>query len=290
MADDQRPQERIVYKTIGQRQLALDMSYPPDWKRGDKRPAIIFFFGGGWTAGSPGQFRPQAEYLAKRGMVCARADYRLRVKDSVTVDQCVEDAMSAMRWLRGHAAQLGVDPNRIVAAGGSAGGHLAACTFFAEGVGAKDDPAISPKPNALILYNPVLNVSALKETGKFSKLVDGMDEKTMKGISPFFLASKDAPPTLFIDGTEDVFNPEIREFIKKCTDLGAPKVEGYFVEGQPHAFFNRAPWQENTALRADEFLRSIGYLKDEPKAVFQSQPAGEGPGGAVPGKSKNRER
>src|SRR5215208_3330689 len=51
--------------------------FPDDWKPGDKRAAIVFFFGGGWTKGTPKQFEPQATYLAKRGMVCVRADYTL---------------------------------------------------------------------------------------------------------------------------------------------------------------------------------------------------------------------
>src|SRR4029078_4184871 len=125
-------QSRYVYKTIGERKLTIDFDYPPGWKLTDKRPTIVFFFGGGWKEGTPTQFKPQAEYFAKRGLVCGRVDYRVRGKDGVTPDKCVEDALSAMRCVRGHAAQLGADPDRIVAAGGSAGGHLAACTFFIE--------------------------------------------------------------------------------------------------------------------------------------------------------------
>src|SRR6478752_473806 len=121
-ADEAAGKSRYVYKTIGDRKLTIDFDYPPGWKATDKRPAIVFFFGGGWTKGSPTQFKPQAEYFAKRGLVCGRADYRVRGKDGVTPDKCVEDALSAMRWVRGHAAQLGTDPDRIVAAGGSAGG------------------------------------------------------------------------------------------------------------------------------------------------------------------------
>ena len=287
----QPPQDQVVYKTVGQRKLMADIDYPPDWKPGDNRPAIIFFSGGAWTSGSTRAFLAQGMYFAKRGLVCVRADYRLRIKDSITIDKCVEDAKSAMRWVRGHAAELGVDPNRIVAAGGSAGGHLAACTFFAADINAKeDDMSISPLPNAMILFNPCLNVLALKDSPNLSRLVEGMDEKTMKQISPLFFVSKSTPPTLMIDGTEDFFNAEIRDFIRKSTALGATSVEGYFVEGQPHAFFNQAPFQEQTALRADEFLRSIGYLKVAPKVAFESRVASEGTGGAPPGKAKNRAR
>jgi len=269
--DEVRSPARYVYKTVGDRELAMDVDYPPDWKPSDRRPAIVFFFGGGWTTGTPAQFKPQAGYFARRGLVCARADYRLRLKDKIQPDQCVADAISAMRWVRSHAAQLGIDPDRIVASGGSAGGHLAACTFFAEGVSSPgDDQSVSPKPNALLLYNPVLNMLALRGGKDTGTLTAGMDDSLLKRISPFFHASKAAPPTLFIDGTKDRFNPEIREFVRQSKDLGAP-VEACFSEGQPHGFFNQSPWLEKTTEQADEFLRRIGYLSEAPKVPLPTK-------------------
>jgi acetyl esterase/lipase len=241
--------------------------YPPDWKPSDKRPAIVFFFGGGWTHGTPAQFQPQAEYFAKRGLVCARPDYRLRAKDGITPDKCVEDAISAMRWVRSHAAQFGIDPNRIVAAGGSAGGHLAACTFFVDAINAtNDDKFISPKPNAMILYNPVLDLVAVRaersvQNGNFFA---GVDDTTLKKISPALYIRKDMPPTLVLDGTKDTFNPQIRAFVAKAKSLEAP-VEAWYAEGQPHGFFNKPPWLEKTTAEADAFLCRIGYLAGKPK-------------------------
>ena len=138
----------------------LIVHYPPGWKDSDKRPAIVFFFGGGWTSGKLEQFEPQASHLARRGMVAARADYRVKSRHGVTPKECVEDAKSAVRWMRANAAKLGVDPDRIVAAGGSAGGHIAACTAFSPGLDAEgEDANVSSKPNALVLFNPVLRFS-----------------------------------------------------------------------------------------------------------------------------------
>jgi acetyl esterase/lipase len=102
--------------------LEMHVHFPTDWKKDDKRSAIVFFFGGGWTSGTVQQFEPQAAYLASRGMVAARAEYRVKSRHEVTPDACVEDAKSAVRWLRQNAALLGIDPDRIVASGGSAGG------------------------------------------------------------------------------------------------------------------------------------------------------------------------
>lgn len=258
---------QFVYKTVGERKLTLDFDYPPDWKPSDKRPAIVFFFGGGWTSGKPAQFQPQAEYFAKRGLVCARADYRLRSRDRITPDKCVEDAISAMRWVRSHAAQLGIDPNRIVAAGGSAGGHLAACTFFVEGSDAPDDDkSVSPRPNAMILYNPVMDLVAVRaeRAVRNGNFFAGVDDATLKRISPALYLRKEMPPTLILDGTKDWLNPQVREFVEKGKTMGAP-VEAWYAEDQPHGFFNKPPWMEKTTVQADEFLCRIGYLGKEPK-------------------------
>ena len=138
--DDQDPPTKsFIYKKTKQADLEIVVHYPPGWKETDKRPGIVFFFGGGWTNGTIKQFEPQATYLASRGMVAARADYRIKSEHGVTPKECVEDAKSAVRWMRQNAAKLGIDPDRIVAAGGSAGGHIAACTALAPGLEAEGE-------------------------------------------------------------------------------------------------------------------------------------------------------
>jgi acetyl esterase/lipase len=263
-------QPEHVYKIVGGRKLTLNFDYPPDWKPSDKRPAVVFFFGGGWTSGTPAQFKPQAEYFAKRGLICARADYRLRSRDNITPDKCVEDAISAMRWVRSHAPQFGIDPNRIIAAGGSAGGHLAACTFFAEGINAPDDDrSVSPKPNAMILYNPVLDLVAVRaeRAVRNGNYFGGVDDTTLKRISPALYLRKETPPTLILDGTKDWLNLQIRKFVEKGKSIGAP-IEAWYAEDQPHGFFNKSPWLQKTTAEADAFLCRIGYLGKDPKVAL----------------------
>ncbi|HEY3841198.1 MAG TPA: alpha/beta hydrolase fold domain-containing protein, partial [Bryobacteraceae bacterium] len=149
------------YKQTSTRPLYLYSLAPA--QSGSARPAIVFFFGGGWKGGSTDQFDDQARHLTDRGMVSILVDYRVEARDRSTPFDSVHDARSAMRWVRTHAAELHIDPSRIVASGGSAGGHLAGATAILDGV---DDPAddlrVSPAPAALILFNPVLDTT---ETG-----------------------------------------------------------------------------------------------------------------------------
>jgi acetyl esterase/lipase len=86
----------FVYKKTKQTDLAIHIHFPLDWKKEDKRPAIVFFFGGGFKSGTVKAFEPQAAYFANRGMVTARADYRVKDRHGVEPDACVEDGKSAV--------------------------------------------------------------------------------------------------------------------------------------------------------------------------------------------------
>ena len=250
--------EKHVYKTTPQGDLAMLVHFPKDWKATDRRAAIVFFFGGGWRAGSMEQFAPQADYLATRGMVAARADYRVRSRHGTGPDKCVEDAKSAVRWIRANAAKLGVDPGRIVASGGSAGAHIALCTGVIEGLDAPgEDAATSSQPNLMVLFNPVVDCLDPGAVGYF-----GSKELARK-ISPAAHLRKDLPPAILFYGTNDRLGGPAKPFARRGAELGN-EVSLHLADGQPHGFFNRPPWYERTLYLADRFLARHGCLKGEP--------------------------
>jgi len=260
----------FVYKKIGERELQIHVHFPPGWKTDDRRPAIVFFFGGGWTGGSVAQFEPQANYFAGRGLVTARADYRVKSRDGVTPDKCVEDARSAVRWLRGNAVKLGVDPAKLITSGGSAGGHLAACMMIAGSVNDEgDDLTISTIPQAMILYNPVLNFN---HEALLARLGDRRELAAK--ISPTLHLDKNTPPALILFGTNDRLKVHGDEYWEKAGKLGV-RAEKYLAEGQGHGFFNRPPWLQRTTIAADKFLASLGFLEGEPTI---EAPSGNPPG------------
>lgn len=253
-----RNEERL-YKTTPQGELKLHLSFPAEWKATDKRPAIVCFFGGGWKSGSYLQFVSLCDYLASRGMVTASADYRIESIHHTTPDKCVEDAKSAMRYMRGHAAELGIDPNRIVASGGSAGSHLAACTAVIEGFNAEtDDKAISATPNAMVLFNPALNIAELMPA-----TADAEKKAMAAAITPNSFLKAGTPPAIMFFGTADRLISGATQYLSKAGPLGL-RAELWTAPDQAHGFFNRSPWTQVTAKKADEFLTSIGYLKGEP--------------------------
>ncbi len=245
-----------VFKQTPQGDLKLYVHYPPDWKKSDQRPAILFFFGGAWRFGTVAQFEPQAAYFAARGLVSVRADYRIATKHKTTPDKCIEDAKSAVRWLRSHAGELGVDPDKIIGSGGSAGGHLAAAAALVPAYEAKeDDVKVSCKPNALVLFNPALNFPnfAVKDD----------DGKPLKDFWPTPFMKKGAPPTVMFFGAKDKMVTQGQEFLAKAKELGN-RAELYTADGQGHGFFNGSPWTQITTRQADLFLASLGYLQGKP--------------------------
>ncbi len=252
--------ETLVFKKAGDRELRLHIDKPVDWKAADKRPAIVFFFGGAWVSGTPEQFRGQSEYFATRGLVGIRVEYRVLAKDDKGPPiVCCADAKSAVRYVRAHAAELGIDPTRIAAAGGSAGGHLAAFTALVDGLDdAADDLKISCKPDALLLFNPVFN----NGPGQWGH---GRVGERFKEFSPAHHITKTAPPTIVFLGDADKLIPVavLREFEAAMKQAGA-RCDAQVYPGGIHGFFNKEPHKSQTLAEADKFLVSLGWIAGPP--------------------------
>ena len=247
-----------VYRKIGSRELKLWIFGEADPQ--SPKPAIVFFFGGGWNSGSPAQFEDQARHFAKCGMIAITADYRVKSRDGVKVVECVKDAKAAIAWVRENARRLGIDPNRIAASGGSAGGHLAAATGTISGFGSDE------RPNALILFNPGCTLAPIEggpapadrdrqlHTERF-----GVDAQV---ISPAHHIGLHTPPTLILHGKADTTVPyaSVVAFESVMKKAGRPcKLVGY--EGAGHGFFNGGEGYIKTLAEADAFLLELGWLK-----------------------------
>lgn len=245
-----------AYKKVGDRELQLWVVKPHGWKATDRRPAIVLFHGGGWMTGTPMQFSAQGRHFASLGMVCVQPQYRLLSDDmSETPLVCIQDAKSAMRWVRAHAAELGIDPDRIAAGGGSAGGHLAACTALLDGLNdPQDDLKVSAKPQALVLFNPVFDNSP----GNYG--YDRVGKRYME-FSPADHIVPGAPPTIVFLGTRDHLIPvaTVEKFQNSMKKVGA-RCDVKLFEGKDHGFFNSEPAKAETLKTADDFLVSLGWI------------------------------
>jgi acetyl esterase/lipase len=254
----------VVYKTIGEVELKMHIFEPPDRKAEEPLPAVVFFFGGGWVGGTPTQFYHQCDYLASRGMMAISAEYRIRNKHGTTPFECVADGKSAIRWVRANASILGVNPDKIVAGGGSAGGHVAACTGVIDGLDDESENRdISSRPNALVLFNPAVDLVQLAK-----KRASDERFKRVKEISPLQHITKGLPPCIIFHGTADRTVPfdSVERFSAAMKEDGNVCRLVPFEE-KGHGFFNYGRDKDNssfnkTIAEADKFLTSLGYLED----------------------------
>ena len=217
-------------------------------------------------------------------MVAIVADYRVKSRHNVKAKTCVSDAKSAVRWIREHAVELGIDPDRIAAGGGSAGGHLAAATAtltnFDE---ANENSEISSKPNALALFNPALvlaPVDASMDVGtdtttKRMKHLEARMGAKPESMSPYHNINKHMPPTIIFHGTGDKTVPfnTVELFKKKMEENGNSCVLVAYKDA-PHSFFNYKINYEkangafiDTIHKLDKFFVSLGYLEAPPEAT-----------------------
>lgn len=226
-----------------------------------KTPAILFFFGGGFRNGSPEQFTFQARYFANRGIAGIVVDYRVKSRNNVKPIECLSDAKAAIQWVRKNAKDLNIDPNKIIASGGSAGGYLAAASYFVDKKVVGNSDITNEKPNALILFNPGgMDMPKVNEDAfmiRFGAL--------RKDVNLIDLIGMNAPPTLILHGDVDkiVDIATVRNFTKKMNTSGH-KCELKEYKNKPHGFFNfgrsnNGPFYHTLSV-ADNFLIENGFL------------------------------
>lgn len=283
IAAKMEPTRKVVYKTAGDRPLTLHIFEPDDHKQTDRRPVFLTIHGGGWTGMGPRYFYPFADHFARLGMVGISVEYRLcspragkpttqpsthmrapraqvpneDTKEGVTVFDCVKDARSAVRYVRSHAADLGIDSDRIVVSGGSAGGHLAAATALFDGVDEEgEDASLSCMPNLLVLYYPVIDTSQ-----------DGYGQAKIgqrwKDLSPVDHVKPNLPPTLLFHGTADTVTPYAGAilFSQRMKQAGN-EIEFISYEGGAHGYFIFDLNLFAEAMKQTEtFLEEHGFLE-----------------------------
>lgn len=248
-----------TYKLVDTTRLVINIYYPLGEVPDSPTPAIVFFFGGGWVRGDPSHFHKQCEYLSSKGIVALAADYRVKNRHGTTPLESLADAKSSMRWIKVHADELGIDPDMIVAAGGSAGGYLALALATINGFNdPADDTTVSTMPAALVLFNPVVN------TWKEGYGMERLGEHAF-ALSPLHQIDPGLPPTLIFHGEDD----NVVDFsdILAFRDIAITNRDICIVAsfpGEGHGFFNIRNGDDTyfrkTLLETEKFLSDREFL------------------------------
>jgi acetyl esterase/lipase len=255
-----QPSKVEVYKKVerqGQEySLKLHIFNPPNHDLKSKTPCIVMFHGGGWSNGEPSLYFKACQRYASFGMVAISAEYSIKNVHQGHPFDSVTDGRSALRWVRKHAQELGVNPDMIAAGGSSAGGQVAAAAAFLSAFDDKgDDLSISPKPNALVLTSPVFDNGP-------SGYGHSRVKERWKEFSPVHNLAKGAPPTLISMGDSEPTYLKVevaKDFQKKMKELGS-QCELLIFKGMEHG--KRTPEHSKQIQEAsDQFLISLGYFK-----------------------------
>lgn len=251
----------VLFKTIDTVKLHLNIFYPDSISPDTLLPCMIFFFPGGFIHGSPDMFEDQAKYFASKGLITVCADYRVIARNKITAIECLKDGNSAMRWLRQYGTGLQIDTNKIIASGGSAGGVLCILTALDNPIGddASDDLSFSPKPNYMVLFNPVIN---LEEFEFRIRKFNGQAE----ALNPYHALNIAMPPTIIMHGTDDELAGYFyaKKWVESMQQLGSD-AELITYEGQKHGFYQRNNadgfYYNATLTEAENWLRKHGLIK-----------------------------
>jgi len=244
----------LVYGAVGGVDLTLDLYQPTS---PGSLPAIVFVHGGGWTAGDKSSWEDEALRFADEGFVGISVNYRLAPAHPFPA--AVEDTKAAVRWLRTHAEELGVDPARIGAMGSSAGGHLVAMlgvTDGSEGLeGESGDLSLSSRVQAVVdYYGPtgLTQAGMLPDPAILAFLGGTCTQEPLAcwQASPVSYVTADDPPFLIVHGTSDPRVP-FSQSVNLCDALQAVGVEAELLalEGAGHGWRMADPYYE-TALSA----------------------------------------
>lgn len=242
----------VVYAQGVHGDLLADL-YVPEPKR-EKMPAVLLIHGGGWLNGTRDAMSPANEDMAAAGFVGMTIEYDLS-GSGVVFPTALEECWKAVHWLREHAGEYGIDPQKIAVAGSSAGGELAALM----GLGAHrptDEPAVA----AAIVYNGVLDLGDPKVGQKTvtSYLGGSCEEKKVlcREASPNQTVVLTPIPFFVGHGTEDATVPyaQAEQFVDKLRKARVA-VTVFTAPGGPHTYWKDRRWVQPNMEASIAFLK-----------------------------------
>jgi acetyl esterase/lipase len=247
-----------VYRALKPDPLRLHVFKPKGWKANDQRPALVYFFGGAWTRGTPEKYASWGKQATRWGMVGIVPDYRTKERFGTTPLEAVADARAAVRWVQAHARKLGIDPEKVVVCGSSSGGHLALWTAITE-TPPGSDPNEAPlhKPAALILTSAVSDTTSSSGVRYFGDRA--------KDLSAYHHLDEKMPPTLMLHGDSDKTVPyayavALNEKLEKSGNSS----ELITVPGGSHGFTSDFPeWKKKSIDAMQAFLKKEGILSEQ---------------------------
>jgi len=227
----------VTYKTIDSTSLKLDVYHSKSLKA--KAPLLIFVHGGAWKKGDKHDYLVYLTSYAEKGYVTATIQYRFAGVAKYPAQ--LLDVQSAVVWLKQHAHEFHINPEKVAIVGGSAGGHLAMMNAYSNSNNTKSEGVeFTPNVQALVnFYGPSDLVDVAEEDKPTVEYLIGKTEleapELYKAASPIYFVTKTAPPTITFHGTLDELVPykQSDRLHEKLQEVGVPSYY-HKLEGWPH--------------------------------------------------------
>ena len=243
----------VVYAEAGGVPLRFD-HYRPVQATG-ATPAVVFVHGGGWMRGDPSQAAGNALHFAREGIATVSISYRLAPASRFPAP--LDDVRHGLRWVRAHAGELGIDPERLALLGVSAGAHLAVLAHLAHDLAdlAPDLPGplreVSESVRCVIAHYGPYDIGRRR-----SDMVDALmgerveDAEWTRRASPLAHAARATAPILLIHGTADqLVSWRESERMHAALQEAGKASELLLLDGAPHAF--QVDWRGEANQRAN---------------------------------------
>jgi acetyl esterase/lipase len=248
----------LTYKTVDGFYLDIHLYLPDSTKfPSNNKAAMVYFHGGSWTEGKPDWFFGSCRYDAEHGKVAAAVEYRIGDRHGSLPFESVKDAKSAIRWMRANAGKYHFSPDKIIASGNSAGGHVILCAALLDDYNeSTDDLTISAKPDLLMVNSGVYDLTVGNE---WLTALLGNNPDSVKAISPSFNMKKISQPILLIHGTEDNNVPywTAAKFAKAMKELNNT-IELRSLQGSGHFFWYDPKYMDEMNKARGDFLEANG--------------------------------
>ena len=251
--------KNIAYKKIDSISLQLDIYKQKNLKI--PAPTIIFIHGGAWRSGKRQDYLPYLIDYARKGYVTATVSYRLM--KVAKFPAAVQDVNCAVMWIKSHASEFGIDPDRIALFGGSAGGHLSLMAGYCgeDTLFSRDCPmTVDNKVKAIVdFYGPAdlttpyaISTYQVKD---FLNTTYDQDPELYELASPRRYISSDDPPTLIFQGTIDSLVPVSQsDSLALWLDQAGVPYEYHRLKGWPHTMDLSEKVNEYCQFYIDRFL------------------------------------
>jgi acetyl esterase/lipase len=247
----------LTYKQVDGYKLDMHLFLPDSSFHINDKPAIIFFHGGSWTDGKPDWFFNACKMYASKGWVAASVEYRIANRHGTLPFESVKDAKSAIRWIRLNSDKYGIDTNKIIASGNSAGGHLIICAVLLSDFNeSTDNMNISAKPDLLMINSGVYDLTIA--TGGIWANIENKD--SISAISPLQNIKKVDVPILMIHSTNDEISPywAAERFFKEYSKL-SNLINFKTLNGAGHFIWFDRNYSKTVRKVQEDFLLSNGY-------------------------------